>query len=448
MKIIIGGAGAVGTHLAQLLSKEKQDIVLMDEKIERLQHLSSAFDLMVMNASPTSIKAQKNAGVADADMFIGVTPDESTNMTCCMIASNLGCKKTVARIDNYEYLDPQISEFFRHLGVYSLVYPELLAAREIANTLQTSWIRQWWEVGSGDLVMIGVKLRKNAQILNTPLKDLGGAELPYHIVAIKRDDETIIPNGNDMILDQDVVYFMANKKDLSKIQEVCGKEAYPEIKNILIVGGDRIAIRTVDLLDPSIHVTIIEQDEKRCERINELLAKKGNKVLVVKGDGRNFASLEDINVSKYQAFVALTGSAEVNILACLAAHKEGIVKTVAKVEKNEYMKMAEDLDIGTIINKKNIAAGSIYQKLLAADVTNMKSLELANADVAELTVGPNAKITRKPVKDLGLPKGVTIGGMVRDGVGMLVQGNTVLQEGDHVVIFCLSNMINKLEKFF
>jgi trk system potassium uptake protein TrkA len=158
--------------------------------------------------------------------------------------------------------------------------------------------------------------------------------------------------------------------------------------------------------------------------------------------------LEDININKYQAFVALTGSAEVNILSCLAAHKEGIVKTVAKVEKNEYMKMAEDLDIGTTINKKNIAAGSIYQKLLAADVANMKTLELANADVAELTVGPNAKITRKPVKDLGLPKGVTIGGMVRDGVGMLVQGNTVLQEGDHVVIFCLSNMINKLEKYF
>jgi trk system potassium uptake protein TrkA len=293
-----------------------------------------------------------------------------------------------------------------------------------------------------------VKLRENAQILNTPLKDLGGSELPYHIVAIRRGDETIIPNGNDMLLNQDLVYFMANKKNLSKIQVVCGKEAYPEIKNVLIVGGDRIAVRTVDLLDPSIHVTIIEQDEKRCDQINELLAKKGNKVLVVKGDGRNFASLEDININKYQAFVALTGSAEVNILSCLAAHKEGIVKTVAKVEKNEYMKMAEDLDIGTTINKKNIAAGSIYQKLLAADVANMKTLELANADVAELTVGPNAKITRKPVKDLGLPKGVTIGGMVRDGVGMLVQGNTVLQEGDHVVIFCLSNMINKLEKYF
>lgn len=447
MKIIIGGAGAVGTHLAQLLSKEKQDIVLMDENEERLHKLSSNFNFQTMIASPSSIKAQKAAGVANADFFIAVTPDEAANMTCCMIASNLGCKKTVARIDNYEYLDPKNKEFFRYLGVNSLVYPEMLAAKEIANALKTCWIRQWWEVGSGDLIMIGVKMRKNAKILNTPLKDLGGAELPYHIVAIKRGNDTIIPNGMHQIFENDVVFFMANKANLPQIQVVCGKEHYPEIKNILIVGGGRIAVRLADILPSHIHATIIELNEKRSERISDLLAGKTN-IQTIKGDGRNLGALEEIDTKSYQAFVALTGNAETNVLACLAAKKEGIGKTIAQVENTEYMKMAEDLDIATIINKKNIAASSIYQRLLATDINNMKTLELANADVAELTVGPDARISKKQVKDLGLPKGITIGGMVRNGVGMLVQGNTQLQEGDHVVIFCLSNMLKHLEKYF
>ncbi|MDO4215625.1 MAG: Trk system potassium transporter TrkA [Bacteroidales bacterium] len=447
MKIVIGGAGAVGTHLALLLSKEKQDIVLIDEDLEHLRKLGSNFDIMVLNASPSSIDAQKKAGVANADLFVGVTPDESKNMACCMIASNLGCKKTVARIDNYEYLAPKNAEFFRHLGINTLVYPEMLAAREISNAVRNTWIRQWWEVGSGDLVMIGVKMRKGSTILNTPLKNLGGSELPYHIVAIKRGDETIIPNGNDQILELDLVYFMANKKDLPEIRRVCGKEQYPEIKKILIMGGGRIAVRTMDLIPNHVQVTIIEKDEKRCQKLTELLAKKNN-VLIVHGDGRNLDMLEEVNIQKVQAFIALTGSAETNVLACLSALKSGVVKTVAQVENTEYMKMAEDLDIGTIINKKNIAAGSIYQRLLAADVTNMKTLELANADVAELTVGPDAKITQKMVKDLGLPKGIAIGGLVRNGVGMHVQGNTRIQEGDHVVIFCMSDMIKSLEKYF
>lgn len=447
MKIIIGGAGAVGTHLAQLLSKEKRDIVLMDENIARLEKLSSNFNFQTMVASPSSIKAQKEAGVADADLFIGVTPDEATNMTCCMIASNLGCKKTVARIDNYEYLDKKNKEFFRYLGINTLVYPELLAAKEIANAVKTCWIRQWWEVGSGDLVMVGVKMYDNAKILNVPLKDLGGSELPYHIVAIKREDETIIPNGMHQIYANDVVFFMANRKELPVIRTVCGKDHYPEIKRILIIGGGRIAVRLADLLPDNVHVTIVEKDNKRSEKVSDLLKDHSN-VETITGDGRNLSAIEEINIKNYQAFVALTGNAETNILACLAAKKFGIIKTVAQVENSEYVAMAQDLDISTIINKKNIAASSIYQKLLATDVSNMKTLELANADVAELTVGPDAKITKKMVKDLGLPKGITIGGMVRGNVGMLVQGNTQLQEGDHVVIFCLSDNLKNLEKYF
>ena len=165
MKIIIAGAGAVGTHLAKLLSDEKQDIILMDENEEKLSKLDSNFDLMTVNASPTSISGLKNAGVAGADLFIGVMPEESRNMTACMLATNMGAKKTVARIDNYEYLLPKHKEFFSQLGVHSLIYPEMLAAKDIVDAIKMSWIRQWWEFCGGALVLIGTKMRETAEIL-------------------------------------------------------------------------------------------------------------------------------------------------------------------------------------------------------------------------------------------------------------------------------------------
>ena len=148
-EIIIAGAGAVGTHLAKLLSREKQDIILIDDNEERMSTLSSNFDLMTVNASPTSIKGLKEVGAGEADLFIAVTPDESRNITACMLATNLGAVKTVGRIDNYEYLLPKNKEFFQKLGVDSLIYPEMLAAKEIVSSIRMSWVRQWWEFCGG-----------------------------------------------------------------------------------------------------------------------------------------------------------------------------------------------------------------------------------------------------------------------------------------------------------
>ena len=219
MKIIIAGAGAVGTHLAKLLSREKQNITLMDDNEERLSALSSNFDLMTIVASPTSIKGLEEVGTKDADLFIAVTPDESRNMTACMLASNLGAKKTVARIDNYEYLLPRNKEFFHKLGVDSLIYPEMLAAKEIVSSIRMSWVRQWWEFYGGALILIGTKMREKAEILDVPLYKLGGPNLPYHVVAIKRGNETLIPRGDDAIRLNDIVYFTTTRKFLPREQK-------------------------------------------------------------------------------------------------------------------------------------------------------------------------------------------------------------------------------------
>ncbi|MGN0036262.1 MAG: Trk system potassium transporter TrkA [Bacteroidaceae bacterium] len=445
MKIIIAGAGAVGTHLAKLLSGERQDIVLMDDDEERLAKLDSDFDLMTVNASPSSIAGLKEAGVAGADLFVAVTPDESRNMTACMLATNLGARKTVARIDNDEYLLPKHQEFFRQLGVDSLIYPEKLAAKEVVASVRMSWVRQWWEFCQGALILVGAKMREQAEILDIPLSTLGSRGIPFHVVAIKRGNETIIPRGDDVIKLYDIVYFTTTKKFIPYIRKVAGKEMYPDVRNVMIMGGSRIAVRTAQYVPDYMQVKIIENDYTRCNRLTELL---DDKVMVINGDGRDMNLLVEEGIKNTEAFVALTGNSETNILACLAAKRMGVRKTVAEVENIDYISMAESLDIGTVINKKMIAASHIYQMMLDADVSNVKCLTFANADVAEFTVNEHAKVTKHLVKDLGLPKGATIGGLIRDGEGVVVTGNTQILPGDHVVVFCQGMMIKKVEKYF
>jgi len=445
MKIVIVGAGAVGTHLSKLLSREHQNCVLIDDDEERLAGVSE-YDVMTYNASPTSITALKESGTDKADLFIGVTTEETTNIAACVMAHAMGAKKTVARIDNYEYLKPQNQEFFRRLGIDSMVYPEVLAAIDITNGLKMSWVRQRWDVHNGALVLLGIKLREGAKILNQPLKDLCGPDDPYHVVAIKRGEETIIPGGMDTLQLNDLGYFMTTREYIPYIRKIVGKEHYADVKNVIIMGGGKTSVRAALTIPDYMNVKIIEKDADRCEKLNQLLTESD--AMVIHGDGRDLGLLEEEGIKNTQAFVALTGNAETNILACLTAKKLGVRKTVAMVENLDYVSMAESLDIGTIINKKTVAASHIYQMLLDADVSNLRSLMLVDSEVAEFVAAEGSRVTKRQVKDLGLPFGTTIGGLVRKGEGMLVNGSSQIQAGDSVMVFCHEQKLNNIEKFF
>ena len=353
MKIIIAGASAIGSHLARLLSRSNQDIVLIDENADKLGDISSNYDLMTLVGEATNPKTLRSAGVPSANLFIAVTPDENVNISCCVMAHTMGAQKTVAQIDRPEYMTNENKALFKRMGIDELIYPEMLAARDVVNGLKMSWVRQRWDVHDGSLVMLGIKLRENAEILNQPLRQLCGPQDPYHVVAIKRN-----------------------------------------------------------------------------------------------GDARDLNLLTDENIRNTQGFVALTGNAEANILACLTAKKLGVRKTIAMVENTNYASMAESLDIGTVINKKVLAAGNIYQMMLDADVQNIRFLMSANADVAEFTAQRGSKVTRKKVYELGLPKGMTIGGLVRGKEGMLVSGGTQIEAGDAVVVICHDVNMKNIEKFF
>lgn len=444
MKIVIAGAGAVGTHLAKMLSVENENVVLLDESEEKLSKMETSFDLQAIVGDPTKISALKDAGVADADLFVAVTPYESRNITACILAHYLGAAKTIARIDNYEYLLPKHKEYFASLGVDSLIYPEQLAAEEIATSIKYSWMRQMLEFGNGALVMIGVKVRENASILNVPFKELPN-DIPYHIVAMQRDDETIIPRGNDMILPNDIVCFMTTREYIPYIRNICGKEEFSEVKSIVIMGGSRIAVRTTKLVSDDIDVKIIESDLQRCHKLLELV---DDKVMVINGDARDPELLRNEGIVNTDVFIALSDNSETNILACLAAKRAGVCRAVSEIENIDYISMAEKMDIGSVINKKKLAASTIFQMMLKTDVSSVKCLTFIQAVVAEFPVNNECFITSKPVKSLGLPSGANIGGLIRNGEGMHVTGNTMIQPGDHVIFFCLEHVLKKLEKYF
>lgn len=446
MKIIIVGAYAIGTHLARLLSRNDHDTILIDSDENRLSNIGSDYDLMTIQASVSRIKTLTDAGVSSADLFIAVTPDENLNMNACMLAKSLGAKRTVAKIDNNEYINPQYKPIFDRVGITSLIYPENLAARDIANGLKMSWVRQRWDVHDGALVMLGIKLREGCEILNNPLKDLCKPESPYHIVAIKRVNETIIPRGDDVLKLHDIAYFMTTRPYIPYIRKIVGKEHYVDVKNVMIMGGGATAVRATCMMPEYMNVKIFEANEARCDKLNELI--DTDRVMVIHADGRDVSVLVEEGIKNTQAFVALTGNAETNILACLTAKRMGVRKTVAMVENFDYASMAESLDIGTIINKKALAASYIYQMMLDADVNNIRFLMSANADVAEFTAQPGSKVTKKKVFELGLPKGATIGGLVRNGEGHLVSGGTQIEAGDSVVVFCYDINMSKIEKYF
>jgi trk system potassium uptake protein TrkA len=443
MKIIIAGAGEVGTHLARLLSQENQDITLLDADEENL-NLPYVSEIMTIVGNPTSVADLKTAGVNKSDMFIAVTPEETTNMLACMLATSLGAQKTVARVSNNEYIQPKNMEFFAKTGVDSLICPEELAATEIVNALKTPWSRQFWELAGGKLILVGAKVRENAPLVDKFLYDLAPQGRCYHIVAIKREDETIIPRGTDKIQADDILFFTTTPEYINSIKTLAGKEKI-DIHSITIMGGSRIARKVAEKLPGNIRIKILEKNRDKSYQLAE---KVDSNVLVINGDGRNTDLLIRENIRDCDAFIALTGNSEANILACVTAKNFGVPKTVAEVENIDYIRMAEKLDIGTVINKKMIAASHIYQLLLDADVSTVKCMTFANAEVAELVARDGSKITKKKVKDMRLPTGMTLGGMIRNGIATIIDGETQICAGDHVVAFCLNLSMKKIEDYF
>ncbi|MDE6632789.1 MAG: Trk system potassium transporter TrkA, partial [Muribaculaceae bacterium] len=356
MKIIIAGAGEVGTHLAKMLSNENQDIILIDSDQQKLDSLDSHYNLMTLCGSTSSFSTMRRAGIQNADLYIGVTPFETRNITSCAIAKKLGVRKTVARIDNYEFMKKENKMILKELGIDTLIYPEFLAAQAIDLALSHNWARYWGEMGNGQLLMIGVKIRENSKLCSLKLRELPVSAHHFHVAAIKRNAETVIPGGNDSIEKDDIVYFITTPEYVEEVRELCGKKTRI-IKKVMIMGGSQIALRFCYEFHDKYQIRLIDIDRERCEYI----ATEIPEIEVINGDGRDVEVLRENNIYQYDAFIALTSKSETNILSCLTAKDFGVPKTIADVENLQFYSVAESLNIGTSINKKLMASSSIFQ---------------------------------------------------------------------------------------
>ena len=408
MRIVIAGAGEVGSHLATLLTRDKHDIVLITENEQSFKTACPHEDLLKVHGAPTSISFLREVGVEGCDLFVGVTPDESRNMTSCMLAKKLGAKKCVARVDSIEYMEADNLEFFRKLGIDSMIYPELLVANEINHLISRPWARQWWEMQCGKLLLFAVVVREDCELIDRVISEISSPEDPFHITAIKRNGVTIIPHGETSILLGDLVFVMTRPEHIQFVRHIFDKENIPEAKRVVYMGGSDITIHSVNTLPNDISTWVVERNPEKEKAVHSAITHTKNQVY--RGDARDLSFLNDEGIRKADVFVAAT--------------------------KN-----------GSIINKKTFAAAHIYRMLLKANVASIKSFTVADADVLEYCVKPDSIFTRKAVKHLHLPSQASIGGYVRGDKGYLANGNTIFQAGDVLLIFCLHSETRKLEKF-
>jgi len=338
---------------------------------------------------------------------------------------------------------PENSDVVKSMGIDRVIYPEYLAAKEIITALKRTWARYWFELHDGSLILAGIKLREGAPLAGMMLRELAHSNHELHVSAIKRNHETIIPRGDDRIEAGDILYINTTRERIPDLIALTGKQEH-RIKRVLIMGGSKMAVRLVRSAGSEFKFKIVDNNPDVCRK----LPFKCPDCEIIYGDGRDPELLADIGISEMDAFVALTDSSETNIFTCLTAKDMGIKKTVADVENIQFISQAENLNIGTVVNKKLLASSSIFQLLLDADSSTSKCLALADAEVAELEARENSKITKAPVKELSLPKELTLAGLFRDGKGLIINGNTRIRPGDHVLVFCLAGALHKVEKLF
>ncbi len=445
MRIIIAGAGEVGTHLAKMLSNENHEILIIDPDEDTLKPIDSSMDVLTFQGSATSVFLLKSALKKKTDLFIAVTHSENTNITSAILAKRLGAIKTIARIDNLEYLEPENEDFFRTLGIDSLIFPEHIAAREVLMLLHESGSTDFMEFSGSKLVMYVHKLDRSTPLINKSLKDIAKEFKPdkYRTLAIKRNEKTIIPGPNEVFRLGDKVYVISTREGIDEVMRRLGKESF-EATSIMIVGGSRIGKHIALHAQKTHSVKLIDSDKDKCEALNNLL----EYTLVINGDCRDVDLLSREGISNTDAFVAVTGNSETNILSCLLAKKMGVKKTIAEVENTEYIHLAENIGIDTIINKKLSAASRIFRHTTNPNVTQVKYIAGAEAEVIEFNVPPNARITKGTLRSIDFPHDAIIGGGVRDGEPFIAYGDTIIKANDRVVVFTLPSAFEKVSKFF
>ena len=440
MKIVIAGVGEVGSHLAKMLGSEYHEITVVDNDPKRLESIAGMVDVIVVEGDCTTFATLKKAAVRKADLYIAVLPEETSNVVSAMLAKQLGARKTIARIDNNEYLEPNNKEMFINMGIDYLFYPEKAAAQEVINLLGHTSTTEYVDFSGGKLSLVVFKIDAAS-----PLIEITGDRdsLPYRTVAISRDGETIIPRGNDRFQEGDNIYVIANQSAEKEVVAFSGKTDI-DIKNMMILGGSKIGVQVASELQDEVNIKLVDYTPEKAYKLAEQL----ERTLIINEDGRNTDAMIEEGLSNMDAFLAVTGRAETNILAAMLAKRLGVKKVIAEVENLNYINLAENMGIDTIINKKLIMASNIFRFTMSTDVQAIKCLTGCDAEVLEFIVKPNSPATKGKIKDLDFPHDAIIGGIVRGDKTFIAVGNMEINAYDRVVVFSLPSAISRIGKFF
>lgn len=452
MKIIIEGAGEVGSHLAKMLRSAANEVTVIDNDNERLSHLAASSDIEAINGNPSSIGVLKDAGVGKADLFIAVYPQsaQEINIVGALLAKQLGARKVLARVNDQDFLTAENKLMFKEMGIDLMFYPEKIAADEIAEQLKHTASAEIMEFAHGRLQIAVFKLDENSPLLDYNLGEFIETISPeersqLRIIAMSRDDKTIIPKPDTKFQFGDMVYAIAKREVIPALIGYFGKTS-SDISSLMILGGNQIARMVARSLSKTLSdIKIIDISKERCLELTEALP---DNISIINGDGRNSDFLYEESIRNYDAFLALTGSDETNVLACVVAKKFGVQRTIAEVENIEYMRLAEEMGVDTVINKKLITAGRIYKFTLSGKARFVKYMSGTNAEVMEYTVAPESLITKAPLKDLLFPKNAIIGGVIRGNESFIAVGDTVIQPYDRVAVFALPESLKEVDRFF
>lgn len=434
--------------MAKLLSYESQNITLIDSNKESLTYADSHLDIKVLKGDATSISVLREAKVESSDLVIGVTSSETTNITLCLLAKQMGCKKTIARISNIEFIDNKELIKFSELGIDELISPEELAATEIQLLLNKSAFFDTYEFEEGALIMVGVVLPKGAPFIGKTVKDAAHIfpELHFMPIAMQRlgTQYTLMPRGDTVFKENDQVYFVTDRKGVDELYKLTGKKK-EEIKNVMILGGSKVGFNAArDLCSKKFNVKLIEKNKEKAFDISDSLPN----ALVINGDGRNVELLEEESLESMDAFIAVTGNSETNIMSCLMARSKNIKKTIALVENMDYFQLSQSIGVDTLINKKLLAANNIFRYIRRGEVVALTRLNNLNAEILEFEVKATSRVNGKAIREIEFPRSAIIGGIVRGGVGNIALGDFRIQEGDRVVVCCLPDSIAKIERLF
>ncbi|MBD8490529.1 Trk system potassium transporter TrkA [Echinicola sp. CAU 1574] len=445
MNIVIAGAGDMGFHLAESLSYENKDITLIDTDKDILEHVASRLDVLTVIGDSASIEVLQNANVKEAHMVMAVTTSEKTNIVTAMLAKQLGAKRVIARVRNHDYLLDENISYFHNLGIDNIISPTMLCSGEIHRMIQNSTFSDIFDFEEGKLNVVGLILNQYSSLVNKKLSET--REMPIfddiRIIAIVRDQMTIIPRGNTVLRNNDHVYFISNKKANESIVQLMDQREIT-IKNVMIIGGDDLAFTSALKLEPEYRVTLIHKDKERCKWLSERL----DSTLVIHGDYKNIELLIEEGLEEMQAFLALTESSETNIITSLSAKNHGVYKTIAHVDTREYIHISHSIGVDSLINKKLVAANQITRYLRKGKVEAISGIYGVDAEFIQYVISKNNRLTKKCLSELHFPSTAIVAGVIRGEEVFIPDGDFKLQINDKAIVLALPSAKSNLEKLF